>query len=291
MDRLPDAADGGTAPTSAARAESWLEHGDLDVIGRVANASNLALLVRMADPTNGPSDEQGTGRYAIYKPVRGERPLWDFPHGTLAGREAAAYEVSRLGGWDLVPPTVLRDGPLGTGMVQQWIGDPFEEFERDDSVVDLVPAGRTQRGWHPVFDGETSEGSPVTLVHSDEDDVRSLATLDAVINNSDRKGSHCLRDDDGRLWAIDHGVSFSAEPKLRTVLWGWAGQPLRQVDLDCLTRLHESLTGSSDPSLVLGRLLPAADLAALRRRVERLLREGRHPAPSGDWPAVPWPPI
>lgn len=302
VDRRPDAAEARPSVPSQQLGYEPLSvlAGEMEVLGRIAHASNLALLVRLV-PAAGSSERdrvdgsaEPEGQYAIYKPVRGERPLWDFPHGTLAGREVAAHEVSRLGGWDLIPPTVLRKGPLGPGMVQQWIGDPFEDFDRDDSVVDLVPFGQLQRGWHAVFDGETAEGSPVTLVHSDEDDVRSLAALDAVINNSDRKGSHCLRDDDGRLWAIDHGVTFSPDPKLRTVLWGWAGEPLREVDLSRLERLRRALTGhdNTEPEPVsLERLLPPADVAALTRRVERLLRDGRHPQPSGDWPAVPWPPL
>lgn len=258
--------------------------GELEVIGRVAESSNLAILARLVEASDGAVE-----RHVIYKPVRGERPLWDFPEGTLAGREVAAGVVSRLGGWDLVPPTVLRDGPLGPGSVQLWVGDPFAPVP-GDLVVDLVPTGAVPPGWFSVFDGETPTGSGVTVVHSGADDVRSLAVLDAVINNSDRKGSHCLRDEDGRLWGIDHGVSFSAEPKLRTVLWGWAGQPLRDGDRDKLHRLSAAL-GEETVVATLGALLPERDLAALVGRVDRLLSKGRHPRPRGGWPAVPWPPL
>lgn len=254
--------------------------GELEVVGRVTDSSNLALLARLIDAPE---------RYVIYKPVRGERPLWDFPDGTLAGREVAARVVSDLGGWDVVPPTVLREGPLGVGSVQLWIGDPFDPVP-DDLVVDLVPAGAVPKGWLKVFDGETPTGSEVTVVHSSAGDVRSLSVLDAVINNSDRKGSHCLRDEAGRLWAIDHGVSFSATPKLRTVLWGWAGQRLCADDLDRVGRLSVAL--DDEGVLVsLTSLLPEADVEALAARVARLLRTGIHPRPSGGWPAVPWPPL
>jgi uncharacterized repeat protein (TIGR03843 family) len=164
--------------------------------------------------------------------------------------------------------------------------DPLDE----DSVVDLVPSGAVPDGWLPVFDGETSTGAEVTVAHQDLPDVRSLAVLDAVMNNSDRKGSHCLRDATGRLWAVDHGVCFHATPKLRTVLWGWAGEPLPNADLARLHRLEAAL---DEPAVLstLGVLLPEDDVTALRSRTVHLLRRGRHPAPAPGWPAVPWPPL
>ena len=241
--------------------------GELEVVGRISGSSNLAVLARLLS-TSDVGEEPAV--HVIYKPVRGERPLWDYPDGTLAGREVAAGVVSELGGWFLVPPTVLRDGPLGPGSVQLWIGDPYEPLP-DDLVVDLVPEGRTPPGWHEVLDGETPGGSAVTVVHSPADDVRSLAVLDAAINNSDRKGSHCLRDRSGRLWAIDHGVSLSAE-------------------LERLERLSAALATSEGRGR-LEVLLPEHDVAALVARVHRLLRAGIHPHPSPGWPAVPWPPL
>ena len=264
--------------------------GELEVVGRIAGSSNLAVLARLlpAEGDDG-ADDGTTPVHVIYKPVRGERPLWDYPDGTLAGREVAAAVVSELGDWDLVPPTVLRDGPLGPGSVQLWIGDPYEPLP-DDTVVDLVPEGHTPPGWHAVMDGETPGGSAVTVVHSGADDVRSLAVLDAALNNSDRKGSHCLRDRSGRLWAIDHGVSLSSEPKLRTVLWGWAGDPLPDADLERLERLLDVLV-TPEGFQRLAALLPEPDAAALVARVDRLLRVGIHPHPSRGWPAVPWPPL
>ena len=269
--------------------------GELEVVGRISGSSNLAVLARLLPAGGSDGGDDGDGGddaavvHVIYKPVRGERPLWDYPDGTLAGREVAAAVVSELGGWHLVPPTVLRDGPLGPGSVQLWIGDPYEPLA-DDVVVDLVPEGRTPPGWHEVIDGETPGGSAVTVVHSGADDVRSLAVLDAVINNSDRKGSHCLRDRSGRLWAIDHGVSLSAEPKLRTVLWGWAGERLPEAELERLERLLDVLA-TPEGIERLEALLPEHDVAALVARVDRLLRVGIHPHPSPGWPAVPWPPL
>jgi uncharacterized repeat protein (TIGR03843 family) len=157
-------------------------------------------------------------------------------------------------------------------------------------VVDLVPEGRAPDGWRAVFDGETPSGEAVTVVHSDAADVRGLAVLDAVINNSDRKGSHCLRDAAGRLWAIDHGVTFSPTPKLRTVLWGWAGEPLPALELDRLDRLRTELAQDSARTRML-TLLPEADVDALVARIGRLVRTRVHPYPSRDWPSVPWPPL
>ena len=267
--------------TSADRTPSPVDlTGEIEVLGRITDSSNLAVVARVSTLPGG---------HVIYKPIRGERPLWDFPEGTLAGREVAAQVVSELGGWDVVPPTVMRDGPLGPGSVQLWIGNPFEPVA-DDVVVDLVPEGRTPAGWRAVFDGETPGGSAVTVVHSGADDVRSLSVLDAALNNSDRKGSHCLRDVDGRLWAIDHGVTFSPTPKLRTVLWGWAGEPIVDADLARLEHLRRALEASHvrDRLLV---LLPEADADALMLRVARLIDRGVHPSPRRDWPSVPWPPL
>jgi uncharacterized repeat protein (TIGR03843 family) len=266
-----------TSAETSAVAPQQLQ-GELEVVGRIAESSNLSVLGRLGGPH---------GIHVIYKPVRGERPLWDFPEGTLAGREVAAHLVSELGGWHLVPTTILRDGPLGPGAVQQWIGDPFAPLP-SDQVVDLVPLGRAPSGWLRVLDGETPDGTAVTVVHAASADVRSLSVLDAVLNNSDRKGSHCLRDDAGRLWAIDHGVSFHAMPKLRTVLWGWAGQPFTQGDRARLKALAEGL-GHPDVRRALEELLPVEDVDALDLRVRALLRQDHHPLPSPGWPSVPWP--
>ena len=254
--------------------------GELEIIGRIADSSNHSMLARLLDRP---------AEHVIYKPVRGERPLWDFPDGTLAGREVAAHLVSRLGGWDLVPLTVLRDGPLGAGAVQRWIGNALTPVADDDDVT-VIPSGAVPEGWAHVLDGLTPAGEPVTVVHRKRDDLRSLTVLDAVMNNSDRKGSHCLRDESGRLWAIDHGLCFHPTPKLRTVLWGWAGEEFTRADLERLRRLRCELS-RSEARAAFEMLLPEDDVRALETRVGRLLTGGRHPMPSPDWPPVPWPPI
>lgn len=272
-----------------------LEVADLDVVGRISDASNLALLVGFDGPT-GPA-------HGIYKPIRGERPLWDFPDGTLAGREVAAWRVSSAGGWDVVPATVLRDGPLGPGSLQRWVTtidevtpglpeptDPYDPGDPDEPVVDVVAKGTVRPGWASVIEGIGSGGRAVVVIHELADDVRDVATLDAVINNSDRKGSHIVRAA-GHIWGFDHGVSFHEEPKLRTVLWGWAGQRLRDLDLARLEVLVAELAPTGALSLELAQLLPERDVAALRARVHALLAGPTHPVPAGGWPAVPWPPL
>ena len=258
---------------------AFLQSADLTLVGQITDASNAVFLV------------QATGfadRYAVYKPVRGKRPLWDFPEGTLAGREYAAYLVSEAGGWQLVPTTVLRDGPVGVGAVQQWIGDPFA-VARDHQVVAVRGRGDIPSGWLPVVDGQAPDGQAVTVVHAAADDVRSAAVFDAVVNNGDRKGSHLVRDEDGRLFGLDHGVCFHPEPKLRTVLWGWAGEPLVEADVARLQRLAAELAPSAQLRQALEAVLPDADVAALVRRVAALLSAREHPQPTRGWPSIPWP--
>jgi len=273
-------------PTSAEEIEAvsaLLRAGELHPVGRVVDASNTALLCDVVAP----GDE---GVQVIYKPVKGEQPLWDFPDGTLAGREVAAFLVAQAGGWGVVPPTVLRDGPLGPGSAQLWIGDPFDDRAPGEPVVDLVRVGQRRPGWLPVLDGQLPTGRRVTVVHQDRDDVRDAAVLDAVINNADRKGSHLVRDADGRLWGFDHGLTFHPAPKLRTVLWGWAGQPLRRGDV---LRLETLRTALEDRRCrlrdSLAALLPPSDLIALEERVAGLLTAGEHPLPRLGGPAIPWP--
>ena len=277
-------------PTSEAEVAEVLDllaFGELTVEGRLVDASNMALLARV--------EYEGVSAHAMYKPVRGERPLWDFPDGTLAARETAAFAVSSLGGWGVVPPTVLRDGPMGEGSVQLWIGDPDEdaggEDVPDEALIDVVPRAEVRAGWLPVFEAEMADGAPVVVVHADRPDLASAAVLDAVINNADRKGSH-LRLLGGTVWGFDHGVTFNAEPKLRTVLWGWMGQPLPEADLERLTHLSGELGRAGSPLVdELEPLLTRAEVEALQERVSRLLRRGRFPRPGGGWPAVPWPPL
>lgn len=215
--------------------------------------------------------------------------MWDFPDGTLADREVAAYLLSEAGGWGAISPTVLRDGPWGPGSVQLWVGDPEEDLA---SVVDVVPAQAVLAGWVPGFHGEDQRGRPVAVVHEDRPDVRSLAVLDVVLNNADRKGAHVARGPHGRLWAFDHGVTLHTEDKLRTVLWGFVGDPVPTADLDRLDRLIRALTGP-DASLrdTLEGHLTRAEIDAVAARAARLRQTGRMPAPSPDWPSIPWPPL
>lgn len=280
----------GVIPVSASGADSeqlllTITSGELAVLGQVTDASNLAILAEIVD-----ADPASTAPVrVIYKPVRGERPLWDFPTGTLAGREVATWLVARAGGWEGIAPTVLRDGPFGQGSVQHWIGDPFDD-EPLASPVSLAPVGQVPEGWLGVVDGELPGGQRVTVVHEDAADLRSMSVLDAVVNNSDRKGSHLVRDAQGHLWGFDHGLSFHVDPKLRTVLWGWAGERLTPGDVGRLTRLRDQLDTAGSPLAAdLAAVLPRRDVKALRKRVAGLLISGRHPQPSRGWPSIPWP--
>jgi uncharacterized repeat protein (TIGR03843 family) len=251
-----------------------LEHGSLELEGRMLTASNATFV--------GEVELDGVTAGCVYKPVRGERPLWDFPDGTLANRERAAYLVSLATGTPQVPPTVLRDGPFGPGMCQLWIDeDPEAE------LVDVLPAGPTPQGWLHVLDAEDHRRRPVALVHRDDPGLQLMAAFDAIINNADRKGGHVLVDRDGRLYGVDHGVSFHHEPKLRTVLWGWAGKALPPACLEAARNVGEALRG--DLRAQLARLLSPAEIRALSRRVDRLIDAGVFPEPSGHWPTVPWP--
>ncbi|WP_221351358.1 SCO1664 family protein [Streptomyces beigongshangae] len=282
-----------------------LTEGELTVRGRIREASNAVLLCDVS--------YEGRGASCVYKPVAGERPLWDFPDGTLAQREVAAYEVSEATGWGLVPTTVLRDGPYGPGMCQLWIeppadadadadadaagdGDGEGDAGNDDGdavggagLLALVDGEEPGEGWKAVGLAEVGEGRTALLVHADDDRLRRLAVLDAVINNADRKGGHLLPASGGRLYGIDHGVTFSTENKLRTLLWGWAGEKLTPEAVEVLERLGDALAGSLGTRL--GELITPAEVAATRARVTGLLASGRHPEPSGEWPAIPWPPV
>ncbi len=272
-------------------AHALLTGGELTVAGRIRGASNAVLFCTVADG--------GRTAECVYKPVAGERPLWDFPDGTLAQREVAAYEVSEATGWGLVPPTVLRDGPFGEGMCQLWIPSADEEGpdgpdgagETGAGLLALVEGDEPAAGWKAVGYAETGGGRPALLVHADDVRLRRLAVLDAVINNGDRKGGHLLPAPGGRLYAIDHGVTFHTDDKLRTLLWGWAGEALPAEAVAVLHRLADGLAAAGPLAARLAPLLTPAEVAALRARVAALLASGRHPAPSGEWPAIPWPPV
>jgi uncharacterized repeat protein (TIGR03843 family) len=232
------------------RALRLLRDGELEVIGRLVDASNATLYCTV--------ELDGVRAPCVHKPIAGERPLWDFPEGTLSDREVAAFAVSEATGWAIVPPTVMRDGPFGRGMCQLWIDV--------DESVDLV-----------------------ALARSDRDEIRRIAVLDAVINNADRKGGHLLPTVDGHVYGVDHGVCFSIDEKLRTLLWQWRGRQLADDAVETLQVLERALQGTLGTRLC--ELLTPAEVNATRRRVKRLLSTGRHPMPSDDWPPIPWPPF
>jgi uncharacterized repeat protein (TIGR03843 family) len=241
-----------------------LARGKLEIEGRLVDASNATLYCTIR-PASGVKESRNgrngrTGIACVYKPIAGERPLWDFPAGTLAGREVAAYAVSRAAGWDVVPPTVMRDGPFGPGMCQLWIDH--------DPDVDLIALSR----------------------RTDHPGLRDMAVFDAVVNNADRKIGHLLPMPDGHLYGCDHGVCFAEDYKLRTVLWQWRGKTLPRRSIEALRRLHPQLTGGSLDA-ELATLLTAREIAAIRIRIDTLLKHRVHPYPPADWPAVPWPPI
>lgn len=233
-----------------------LRDGELSVVGRLYASSNNAMLClvtrRGADP------ESGLVATCVYKPVIGERPLADFPDGTLARREVAAFETSRATGWDIVPPTVLREGPFGEGMVQLWI--------RTDEAVDAVG-----------------------LVVESDPRLRRIAVFDAAVNNTDRKAGHLLPVPGGHVYGVDHGVTFSPVPKLRTVLWGWRGEPFTEDEAGVLRALRGGLHGSL--GAVLRGLLDPIEISATSRRIDRLLEAGVFPHPDPRRPALPWPPV
>ena len=246
--------------TDAARAEAsdaeqaaleLLQHGAIDVEGRLVDASNATLYCAIS--------HHGAEAKCVYKPVAGERPLWDFPTGTLAGREVAAYAVSKSAGWDIVPPTVLREGPFGVGMVQLWIDA--------DPATDLIALSRS----------------------TDHPGLREMAVFDAVVNNADRKIGHLLPVPDGHLYGCDHGVCFSEDYKLRTVLWQWRGEKLPIRSVEALDRLAAALAGPLEREL--SAHLTPSEVEATKARVGTLLRRPVYPYPPEDWPAVPWPPV
>jgi uncharacterized repeat protein (TIGR03843 family) len=256
--------------------EHLLTAGEIELLGRIVDSSNGAVLVRVS--------LDGESRLAIHKPVALERPLWDYPDGTLAGRERAAYVVSEAGGFDVVPPTVLHEGPWGAASTQEWVGRPDTP---PGLVVDVVAPDDVPHGWREVLRGETPTGEEVVVAHAVDPVVRTTAVFDALINNSDRKGGHLLLVG-GSLWGVDHGVSLGVEPKLRTVLWGWAGEPLDPVDTARVERVRAALAEGELRDRLAGLLTPD-EVEALRRRAESLLSTRTHPEPAPGWPAIPWP--
>lgn len=235
------------------RALEILTLGELSVAASMPYSSNYTLLCTV--------DYEDTRVLGIYKPRRGERPLWDFPRGTLYRREVAAYVISHTLGFDLVPPTVIRDGPYGVGMLQLFI-----ENDEESHLFTMLKEG----GY--------------------EDVIRRLCAFDVLVNNADRKSGHALKATDGRLWAIDHGICFHFEPKLRTVLWDFVGEPLPADVLQSFCALRACLDTNDTNLQTLADLLEKAELRALRRRLNGLIDDGCFPTP-GPGPNVPWPPV
>jgi uncharacterized repeat protein (TIGR03843 family) len=247
--------------------------GELELRGRIMPASNATFLGEL------------DGVKVVYKPVRGEKPLWDFPDGTLADREVAAYAVSEATGWDVVPRTWLGDGPHGPGMLQEW-----QEPDPDQEAVTIVRSGRVPDGMLSVFDGLDDQDREVTLVHEDTAPLRRMAVFDVLTNNADRKGGHVLEMTSGHRYGVDHGLTFHHEPKLRTVLWGWHGYPLADEHVTGIERVLAALaTGLGD---TLADHLTDLEIDTFSRRCRRLLDRGVMPPPRrGEYPAIPWPPF
>jgi hypothetical protein len=223
--------------------------GDVEIVGRMAWSSNATFLATVA--------LDGIEIPAVYKPQRGERPLWDFPHGTLCRREVAAYELSVGLGWEIVPETLLREGPYGLGMVQRFVDhDPEEHY--------------------------------FTLLETHVDAFRRFAAFDVLANNADRKGGHCLRARrDGHIWGIDHGLTFHAAEKLRTVIWDFAGEPIPDDVVASLRGALDELRGGLGSRLE--PLLSPAEIDAIELRALDLLRAGVFPSPDEGYHTVPWP--
>jgi uncharacterized repeat protein (TIGR03843 family) len=268
-----------------------LSLGNLDVVGRIVDASNATLYAT--------ATHESVVLPCVYKPVGGERPLWDFPARTLARREVAAYLVAVTAGWPVVPPTVLRDGPFGPGSVQAWVGPAVQAdgsvtvhaglTDPGAGLIDIVPLGAVPGGWLRVLDAEGYDGRPVTLVHADHVDLRRMALLDIVVNNADRKGGHVLRDVGGRVFGVDHGLTFNLEDKLRTVLWGWAGERFSDESRACLAALADALRPAGNLRRTLSDLLCAAEAELTAERVQTLIERDRFPRPRGGRPHIPWP--
>ncbi len=259
-----------------------LRRGELTVIGRIRSASNATFLC-----------EAHLGErqaHCVYKPIAGEAPLWDFPDGTLAGRELAAYLVSTALGWNIVPYTIIRDGPAGRGMLQLWVDQPGDEVggapASGPDLVDLLPSDHIPPGYLPVLQAYDYAGDEVTLVHSDDVRLRRMAVFDVLINNADRKGGHILSGVDGHVYGVDHGVSLHVEDKLRTVLWGWAGKPVDDETLDAVTRLRDELRGELGERLC-GNIT-SREVDAMHARAVALLNNPVMPTPDRRRP-IPWP--
>lgn len=266
-------------------AATGLGAGEMTVIGRVSTASNVTLVCDLIDPGITAADTDTEPLRVVYKPVRGEQPLWDFPDGTLAGREVASYLISEALGWGVIPETVLRDGPFGPGMVQRWIDTVDHRADRL-ALVDLCPAGTVPDGFCEVLRAVDPDGHEVSLVHADDPRLQRMAVLDVLLNNADRKGGHALEGADGGVYGVDHGICLHSEPKLRTVLWGWAGRPVDDGLLADIAAFTDRLPGA--PADALSRHITDVEIDAVLARAKRLLDEAVMPLPTTARP-IPWP--
>lgn len=267
--------------TSSDEALDTLRSGELKILGRIRSASNATFLCEA---------QRGEDTlHCVYKPVAGEQPLWDFPDGTLAGREYGTFLISAALGWDVVPHTIIRDGPAGLGMVQVWVEQPDDDDEdgrAGTELVDLCPADAVPAGYLSVLSALDYTGGEVTLVHADDQQLRRMAVFDVIVNNADRKGGHILSGVDGRVYGVDHGLALHVQDKLRTVLWGWAGKPIDDATLEAVAALETSIGGPLGSEL--REHITAAELAALRRRTRALLDNPVMPNPERSRP-LPWP--
>ncbi len=269
-------------PDSGHDERKVLRDGELTVLGRIRSASNATFLCEstLGDVT----------LHCVYKPVAGEQPLWDFPDGTLAGREVSAYLVSRQLGWNLVPYTIIRHGPAGPGMLQRWVDQPGDAADSEPrpgpDLVDLFSVGKPPAGYLPVLRAYDYAGDEVVLMHADDIRLWRMAVFDVLVNNADRTGGHILFGLDGRVYGVDHGVCLHVENKLRTVLWGWAGKPVDDETCESVAGLVEALSGSLGDELA-GHIT-RAEITALRRRACALLDDPVMPGPNRHRP-IPWP--
>jgi uncharacterized repeat protein (TIGR03843 family) len=262
-------------PTDPAALE-FLNNGRIEVQGRLIDASNTTLFCGIS--------LDGVSAECVYKPISGERPLWDFPDGNLAGREVATYLIAGAAGAPVVPPTVLRNGPFGPGMVQLWV-----DTAEDSELVDIVAPDAVPDGWRTVLHAQDHFGDPALLVHADVPALRLMAALDVVVNNTDRKGGHILATENDGVYGVDHGICLHQENKLRTVLWGFMGEPLGAEVTAAVERLVVELDGSLGEAL--DDHLTQREMRAVRLRARRLLGKGTYPEPTSEWRAIPWPPF
>jgi hypothetical protein len=229
-----------------------LEAGEMELQGLIPWSSNYTYLARVHTGSR--------ELLAVYKPSCGERPLWDFETGTLCNREVAAYLISAELGWPNIPPTVLREGPMGLGALQQFIA-----FKRRENFFTLRDRCR--------------------------EEMLKIAAFDALVNNTDRKGGHVLEDQAGTVWCIDHGVTFHEDPKLRTVIWDFVDEAIPDALVVDLEKLRSKLKGNEELRGKLDPFISRNEQRALDSRLARLLRERVYPSPPEDWPHIPWPPV